>query len=125
MTKEEILAMEAGKELNKLIGEEIFELEVKDFWPVEPKPNGYSYHMRVSAEGSGYRQAWDLLPHYSTDISAAWPVVEKLKDYYPKIEFNQYSRKWEVEFLLCAIALADTAPEAICKAALLTKLEAT
>jgi len=59
---------------------------------------------------------------YSTNISAAWRVVEKMRDYYPIIRFNQYSQKWEVEFLLGILVLTDSVEEAICKAALLARL---
>lgn len=74
--------------------------------------------------------ATDKLPHYSTDIAAAWGVLEKF--HYPKIEFEHFIAKW-----ICSIsepctlsmtsgkidriehcATAETAPHAICLAAL-------
>ncbi|MBU1067366.1 hypothetical protein KKE60_06235 [Patescibacteria group bacterium] len=110
MTKEEILVMNPSMQLGDLVATEVMKWHREgDHWV---SPEGFW----IKAEGLNGWYPW-------RDISAAWLVVEKLKDYYPKIKFNQYSRKWEVEFLLCAIALADTAPEAICKAALLAKLE--
>ena len=115
MNKDEILAMKAGEELDKLVIKELMHhiwddserprCKICGVWKDWPKPTGCEYKP------------------YSTDISAAWQVVEKLRDYYPEIEFNQFSKKWEVTFLVGETALADTAPEAICRAALLAKQE--
>jgi len=94
MTKEEILAMKPGSiELDTAVHRDVM--------------------------GKGEPSLIRSLPHYSSDISAAWPVVEKMKDYYLKIEFNQYSKKWEVDFGSKGVVSADSCPEAICKAALL------
>lgn len=126
MNREEILAME-GRELNKAVGERIFGFEVKDFWAVEPKPADYSYHMRVSPHG----EAWDLLPHYSEDISAAWRVVEYLSK--QGFRFDLVIVPGARQRYYCNICpskigggkrqtglvLGDSMPEAICKAALL------
>ena len=115
MTKDEIWAMEAGEELDKLVIKELM------------------HHIRDDSERprckicsvwkDWYKPAGCEDKKYSTDISAAWQVVEKLKDYYPEIEFNQYTKKWEVTFLVGETASADTAPEAICKSALIAVLQ--
>jgi hypothetical protein len=73
-----------------------------------------------------------LIPHYSTDISAAWEVVEKLGDV--KLKRSLYNcttdkeNKWEAfctvhdEYGLMGYgAMADTAALAICLLALKAK----
>ena len=72
----------------------------------------------------------DRLPHYSTDIAAAWQVVEAMR---PEHGFwIDGDDGYAVEFQHGMPRMADyrhgrasapTAPEAICKAALLAKLE--
>ena len=54
MTREEILTMESGRTMDALVAEKIFG-KVKDSW-----------HYKLT------------LPNYSTDIAAAWGVVEKI-----------------------------------------------
>lgn len=109
MTKEEILAMVAGRELDKIVGEEVFGFEVKDFWPDEPKPSNYSYHMRVPCTDPKYKEAWELMPHYSTDISAARQVADKMFELGHDMNMLHLSSEFY--------------PEAICRAALLIRLD--
>ena len=75
-------------------------------------------------------------PHYSTDISAAWKIVEKLIEnpyIFPQLH---YSHNWVFEiwknnpferdgYEYLALVYAETVPLAICRAALIaiTKLE--
>lgn len=75
-----------------------------------------------------------VVPPYSTDIAAAWQVVEKLKersDLFPQISWirvhdNQYQHRCEIWqndppnklYGWLADVYADTAPLAICLAAL-------
>lgn len=61
------------------------------------------------------------IPYYSTDISAAWDVFEKLKHLHPHINYNDTETQYRVEFVNRdkeTVAYADTAPHAICLAAL-------
>ncbi|MFD1179230.1 hypothetical protein ACFQ3W_23455, partial [Paenibacillus puldeungensis] len=67
-----------------------------------------------------------IIPLYSSDISAAWEVLEHLKNKGAEINVGFFAY-WD-----CSIdypigcnwrAVAETAPEAICKAALLAVLE--
>lgn len=75
---------------------------------------------------------WGVLPAYSTDVAAAWLVVEKLTPVY-RVSVHQFFQQWQ-----CTLerrdgkarmpiglphdgdvsATAPTAPEAICRAAL-------
>lgn len=103
MTREEILAMRPGRDLDLLVCERVF--DNKTFGSVKP---------------------------YSTDISAAWPVVEEMLS----LGFSFSLQKqiitgrepaWECCFFegppASPIRGIKTAPEAICKAASLAKLE--
>ena len=116
MNKEEILAMKAGKELNIRVAETVMERR----------------HTQDETFGDmeiDRQMVYSPLQPYSEDISAAWQVMEQMKGYNPRIAFDTHSQKWEATFNIreanftCPVVLADTAPEAICKAALLALLE--
>lgn len=77
----------------------------------------------------GYTGFYDYPKQYSEDISAAWEVVRKITDGGCLIVLNGGAVEWECEitkndgrFLIesdtVVTARADTAPMAICKAAL-------
>jgi len=96
MTKDEIMNMPAGREMDTLIAKSIFG-NVKKSWD------------------------WEFtLPSYSTDISAAWRVVEKMSDGETPndVELRTSVRGWRCDFFK-GYANAETAPLAICRAALL------
>lgn len=66
-----------------------------------------------------------LINHYSTDIAAAWGVVEKLKKPSNWIQlWNTIDEGWFCQILhrdnsqIASVGGYDTAPMAICKAAL-------
>jgi len=126
MTKEEILAMKPSKELDaqaaKLLGKPVY------------KNREGRWLIRTGSK------SLDRAPlPYSTDISAAWQVVEKLTEdwklkgkpisieviydcgaYETKIEtWNEKKPDWNEPIFSSS---CREAPEAICKAALLTKL---
>lgn len=105
--------LSAGRELDALIAEKIFGLILKDRFTGEEKPITSGMALR-------HMEKWHNIPYYSTDIAAAWTVVEKIKSKDRAIFFelvNSVNYKWE-----CQIgggnAEADTAPHAICLAAL-------
>lgn len=115
MNNDEVLNMPAGREMDVLIAEFIFG-NVKNSWD------------------------WEFtLQSYSADISAAFEVAEKLSDKWDfAIVNNQNFGKFpnlHYGFRLQAIgedshiktifALGETAPLAICRAALLTVVPAT
>jgi len=115
MTKEEILAMEAGEELDALV--------LKSFWW------GLVKH---DVEGATkFLMDWCKF-HPSTDISPAWEVLKKLREDYWCIEIviadgcrviMELLRTPPIRVEVNAGTPFERLPEAICKAALLAKLE--
>lgn len=88
MTKEEILAVKVGKELDKLVAIEVMGEPIPEFTPPNaldlqlvgppiksPKGNWLS---RCKYE-EGDIPIWYPLP-FSTDIAAAWQVIDKMKE---------------------------------------------
>ena len=125
MTKDEILNMPAGREIDAEVA-----VNVMGWTHVASKT-----HCGYSPDYEGERRAylWPArlgakpVPHYSTSIDAAWDVVEKdfgqltlwrsrAKPELVKVDFCVGDEHYE--------AYAPTAPIAICRAALLTTLEA-
>lgn len=105
--------MKPGRELDTLIAEKIFgwHLDEHNMWAIP----GNTFLIYASCTN---------IPSYSTDISAAWEVVEKFKAV-TRLEkrFNDDTTKWFCELSLgigegCCTAYAETAPHAICLAAL-------
>lgn len=93
--------MKAGRELDSLIHEKVFGQDPRQ----EPyqRPDG--------------AMVYPFVPEYSTDIAAAWQVVEKLTEG----EFHLsrcYGGGWECELGAPYISFGETAPLAICLAAL-------
>lgn len=105
MTREEILAMEVGRELDVPIAERVMGWQ---------KPRDPSL-----------REEWvTTLFHPSADISAAWLVWEKMKvsGFWAKF-IKAIDSLSPTESYMPLLSLAETInPENICKAALLTKL---
>ena len=100
MTREEILGMEAGFALDTLVELHVFN------------------HTK-----SMYLQAGP----YSTDIKAAWEVVEKLVTSNKRVMIYNLIQGFKVKIFLSTGEVivninAKTVPEAICKAALLAML---
>ncbi len=110
LTKDDILKMEASLEFDKLMAEivmednlELYDDEVDDIYQISPLP-------------------------YSSKIVASWRAVERLE---PKFRFQirKLSDQWEAIFVKNGswadvyYGFAKTAPEAICKAAIIAILE--
>ena len=112
MNKEEILAMEAGIELDKLIATKVMGWQGK---------LDYSVFLFDSKVYHKYR--------FSTSILAAWQVVEKLETDGYGHKHLKYSQNRDEEYSWIFMqpgygifeATGKTIQEAICKAALLTK----
>ena len=131
MTKEEVFAMEAGRDLDVLVAEEILGIEVEwDYSPLDPnhvlpRLPFHKGESRVAIDSSAHGVE-NTIYKYSTDISAAWQVVEKML---PPSQIHRCldDTYWVVfgfNTMIKPHIEAKTAPEAICKAALLAKLEA-
>jgi len=104
LTREQILAMPAGRELDALVRKHVFG------WSLigdgrSKSPDGYQIRS---------------IPDYSTDIAAAWEVAEKFETIEVK-RFHTDKGLWfcEIKEKIWHRSYGATAPEAICKAALL------
>ena len=130
MTKEEILVLEAGKKLDALIAE--WKDGCYHDWKGQSVPHA-GIVLRCTKCGA-FRESGRQLPnqHYSTSISAAWQVVDKLVSEYYEFQLRTvyHHGKWH---WYCSFEApedlgegyfyfeANAAPVAICKAALLAK----
>ena len=152
MNREEILAMEVGRELDELIAIKIIEIPKPDYIPqhslelfLAGSPVYYGCWTCVHEYGKGDEGEWVPIA-FSTDISAAWQVVEKdgAWDFkkrfrphpddppgaggratYQAIVFLSDYNPYEDELTNKRTGRSPwywQLPEAICKAALLTKL---
>lgn len=130
MTRDEILNMPAGREMDVLIAEDIMGLKL---WYGDPTgfniTENITYWQTEYVDNDG--EYCVTCPRYSTNISAAWEVMERLKiitkvagtntiRIYPTlgIGVNIMGLNEPEEWIV-----ADTASLAICRAALLTVLE--
>jgi len=135
MTREQIEVMPAGEAIDEMIAGRLFGIvKCSGHEPVDC-PNQFNHAAFKCKKCGAFKWASDNrwqekieIPCYSTDIAAAWEVVEKFtKD---KIDVNvQYLFEGECDNGVdwnCLIGEsmleADTAPLAICRAALLTTL---
>lgn len=133
ITREQILAMQPGRDLDALVAERVFG------WTRHPKkPHrtdnraiGGVVFCRPECPGIDFGGALNYVAHYSTDIASAWLVVEKLIETTPRgdVQVNHFDGQWGASLGHNAegyergpSAFAPTAPEAICKAALLATL---
>lgn len=118
MTRDEILNMPAGRYLDSKIAEMVMGLTV-DYEFDEP---------HIPSLRDKYDE-WGYLPNYSTDISAAWEVIEKIKDEHLTFDmfYRPHEQKWWVTVFASDHAkdhgIADTAPLAVCRAALLAVMK--
>lgn len=131
MTAEEIDSMEAGRELDCLVAERVMGYVLEG---ADAVIQAVAAIDGVAAFGTDGKIHYfrDALPSYSTDIAAAWDVVERLTSrghpmfleldshgaavagpYYAKVAF------WAI---YADYSYADTAPLAICRAVLKTAL---
>jgi hypothetical protein len=124
--------MNPGRELDALIAEKVMGLEVSfTIYPPEGA-DGYEIQKIGGDCFDGCTKLhWSSMPEYSTDIAAAWEVVEKVRT--KKISVSLvtcWDDSKDMMQWVCKIewggtdrfefALQDTAPHAICLAALKT-----
>lgn len=138
MTRDEILNMPAGREMDCEIAKHVLSKEPTLVKEIE----GYLFGEKITLRGDfTVRREWvdagdytipvdsggtDRLPGYSTDIAAAWQVVENLKH---KCFYFEIDKTQKYFCLFCDdldyAVIADSAPLAICRAALLAVMENT
>ena len=133
MTKEKILAMEPGPELDTLVAEKVMGHPMPDFIPEDAldlylvgTPIYCDSWSCVCRYDEGDTPKWVPDP-YSTDISAAWPVVGKMESLGYGHKHLKYSQRREAGIAWMFMqpgrgifeARGKKAPEAICKAALI------
>lgn len=70
LTRDQVHMLSAGRELDALIAEKVMGLELVQDMQVE--------ELRYWVPGSRKKEH-KALPHYSTDMSAAWTVVEHMR----------------------------------------------
>ena len=131
MDKEKILTMEAGEELDSLIHEEVMGLCAHNW--VTDKRFTEDYHYRCTKCKRKFDGAGHFLlprkPRYSTGISAAWGVVAKMENNGYGHKHLRYSQHRGYGWIFmqpgCGIfeAMGESIPEAICKCALIAKLQ--
>ena len=110
MNKLDSLSVLASRQTDALIAEKVMELRLD--WEFAEFQNG---EPAVPTLRDKYDEI-GILPFYSTDISAAWDIVEKLKLTIEPSALNQ----WYVHKGIGSNGIyAETAPLAICRAALL------
>ena len=111
--------MEAGREMDALVAEKVMGYEVYR--------HEYSYHDTVNEfTETEYIVENIRVPSYSTDISAAWQVVEKLNTDSPFDKFDKFSQILaegcdadQDDYIAdCYNLLSGISPLAICRAAL-------
>ncbi len=112
--------MKAGKQLDALIAERIMGLLVRPAHDMEfTSEREWAYEGNfVITSPEGYSPS--LCPSFSTDIAAAWQVIEKLTDYDPQLTqwgYEDGSVGWMCDFEGTE-AHAPTVALAICLAAL-------
>lgn len=114
MTREEILNMPAGRDMDKLISIHLFSMEWDGGNPI-----------------FGYCGRWPWPVPFSADIAAAWEVFVKLLDIDPSADIGRSNHPhgmWAVglnqdEMGPNDLVFGETAPLVICRAALLMVLE--
>ena len=103
-----------SREMDAKVAEKVMRLPVKFH---TNNPNGERFYYLDMPDKHGMCPD---VPHYSTDIAAAWLVVEKMLET-SRIDITHEGMLWVCEVIdteKLAIASANTAPMAICKAAL-------
>jgi len=118
--------VKAGRELDALIAEKVkgYKLTNPQDGPVMKYGSVTVQYLKTWMNSAGELFNNETLPEYSTDIAAAWKVVENIQLSFPGtvFEFKSYSPEQHAHAIFIgpktSSAEADTAPLAICLAAL-------
>ena len=124
MTKDEILKMPAGREMDALIAKHVM--------GTSPRIVKREYSSGFELISQDWKEVVDrelaAMRHYSTDIAAAWQVVEKIPGAVSlqRMDSGASWRAWyqPTPGSFSAWTQSETAPLAICHAALLAMMEA-
>lgn len=103
--------MKPGRALDKLVAEKVFGKTVRELELEKPRFLGDKL---MEVDDTTFKQ----LPHYSTDIAAAWLVIEKFPDYQLDRFGGKHRATFESETHSLYEGESHTAPHAICIAAL-------
>ena len=126
MTRDEILAMEAGRELDALVAEKVMGKRIK--WREDDDALLEFNAILQHTDGTPF-ESWIGIQGYSTDIAAAWNIQMKMRFcLIPRIDGGWNALPWEdisrTGPLPTSAGSARTAPLAICRAALLAVMDA-
>ena len=109
--------LQAGRDLDALVATHVFDYRTRSAKLTNPHlPDDWFQREPDGGE--------TFVPPYSTDIKAAWDVVERLASCQPRLARYVSPDKWWVRMNACGSLAtqvegwADTAPLAICRAAL-------
>ncbi len=117
--------LKPGRELDALVAEKVMGLKiVVKVWGTGKKYRSFSVgepdYIYSSDRPEG--ELINSVPRYSTDIAAAWEVVEKLGQHFQLFSPTDNRPSWEARFrdgrFKLVTAEAATGPHAICLAAL-------
>ena len=126
MLRDEIMELAAGREVDALIAVKVmgWQYTIGNYRPLLVPTNNDPRMSWVAEWDEKGRPDW--LPHYSTEISAAWQVIEKMLEIGFSSRIKVEERKctkcafWRVGISRYISLPAPTAPLAICRAALMT-----
>lgn len=129
----DIDTLKAGPGLDALVSEKVFGHRVVKAWTVEAlefaeacgrKSSGHPPRCRVMGinEQDDVLEDGSRVPPYSVDIAAAWVVLERVQEVGSLQNFGGFGWRCEIHTTVPdhhdAASEADTAPLAICRAAL-------
>ena len=126
MNENEIRNMEAGRDMDALVARRVFKA---DSWCPDCEDE---FDMICTCERgpSGTWHQKDPLPDFSTNIAAAWEVVEKMAELIGPISvaWGNFGTAGNMASVMALVGIppgvvAPTAPLAICRAALLAAME--
>lgn len=123
MTREEVMNLPVGRFLDADVAEKVMGWHT--FSPIDPEydhsigKNGYRRNFAFDPRDDKYKP----FPLYSSDIEEAWKLVNRLKDRFNITVYTDDNGKYAAEINFYVIDDCDTAPEAICKAALLAVMD--
>ena len=131
MTRDEVLAMEAGREFDKLMAAEVMGIKKLHYSDYDSDKE-FPYYIPSGKPWRTHQIDAKPLPRFSGDISDAWPVLERLiergltEDFFNTLQavVGITGRPaWEHLRIIGIVISSGKFPEAICHAALLTMKE--